>query len=135
MSNRGKRILAIDNDEEVLIDLDLFLAERGYHTSTAFGSREGIQLLQTRTFDFVLLDDFLPDADCEEMIKQIQAFQPGCPVVIMQPTTPSPIEIGQVHALGALGLVGKRALPEIMSVIQKHMNKATRDAPSCEGKW
>jgi CheY-like chemotaxis protein len=134
MSTCEKRILAIDNDEEVLIDLDSFLTERGYHTHMAFGSREGIQQLQTGTFDLVLLDDYLPDADGAEMIKQIQALQPGCPIVIMQPTSPSPIEIEQAHALGAWGLVGKRSLPEILREIRKHMNKATSDALSQKGK-
>lgn len=112
MSTRGKRILAIDNDEEVLIDLDLFLTERGYHSSTAFGSKGAVQLLQREAFDLVLLDDYLPDTGCEEMIKQIQALQPGCPIVVMQPTSPGPREIEQVHALGAVGLVRKRAHPE-----------------------
>jgi two-component system, sensor histidine kinase len=134
MSARGKRILAIDNDEEVLIELDLFLTERGYHTSVAFGSREGIQFLQTKTFDLVLLDDYLPDADPDEMIKQIQVLQPGCPIVVMQPNSPRPIEIEKAHAHGSLGLVCKRALPEILEIIQKHLNNTTTDAPSYEGK-
>jgi CheY-like chemotaxis protein len=134
MSTQGKRILAIDNDEEVLMDLDLFLTERGYHTSTAIGSGEGIQLLQSGVFDLVLLDDYLPNVDCVEMIKQIQVLQPGCPIIVMQPTSPHPRESEQVRALGAADLVSKRSHGEILERIQQYLMSEGTDAKSIEVK-
>lgn len=116
------------------MDLDLFLTERGYHLNTAIGSREGIQLLQAQAFDLVLLDDYLPDADCLERIKQVRVLQPGCPIIVMQPTSPHPREREQVRALGAADLVSKRSHSEILERIQQCLKRECTDAKSIEVK-
>jgi len=43
-----------------------------------------LQLLCQGTFDFVLLDDNLPDMSGEEVVRQVRSVGAGTPVVVMQ---------------------------------------------------
>jgi CheY-like chemotaxis protein len=69
MNTQRKTILIVDDDEQVLISLEHFLEDQGYHTTTAWGGEEALRLLQSRSFDFVLLDHDLPGLRREELIR------------------------------------------------------------------
>lgn|SRR5512146_2984882 len=72
METQRKTILIVDDDEQVLIELERLLENQGYNTTTAWSGREALQFLQSRSFDFVLLDGDLPDLTCEELMRQAQ---------------------------------------------------------------
>lgn len=72
MDAQRKTILIVDDDEQVLIDLERLLEDQGYNTTTAWSGREALQLLQSKSFDFVLLDGDLPDLSREELMHQAQ---------------------------------------------------------------
>ena len=72
MGTQRKTILIVDDDEQVLIDLERLLEDQGYDTTTVWSGREALQLLQSKTFDFVLLDGDLPDLTREELMRQAQ---------------------------------------------------------------
>src|SRR5690348_10914774 len=72
METQRKTILIVDDDEQVLIDLERLLEDQGYDTTTAWSGREALQLLQSKSFDFVLLDGDLPDLSREELMRQAQ---------------------------------------------------------------
>ena len=56
-----RQILIIDNNEGVLATLDRELKEAGYDTVTAWSGVEALRLLNSQTFDSLLVDDYLPD--------------------------------------------------------------------------
>jgi DNA-binding NtrC family response regulator len=70
MEAQRKTILIVDDDEQVLIELERLLEDQGYSTTTAWSGREALQLLQSKSFDFVLLDGDLPDLTREELMRQ-----------------------------------------------------------------
>jgi two-component SAPR family response regulator len=70
MDTPRKTILIVDDDEQVLIDLERLLEDQGYNTTTAWSGSDALQLLRTRSFDFVLLDGDLPDLRREELMRQ-----------------------------------------------------------------
>lgn len=72
MDKQRKSILIVDDDEKVLIDLEHLLEDQGYSTTTAWSGGEALQLLQSKSFDFVLLDGDLPDLTREELMRQAQ---------------------------------------------------------------
>ena len=72
MDVKRKTILIVDDDEQVLIELERLLENQGYDTTTAWSGGEGLRLLQSKSFDFVLLDGDLPDLTSEELIRQAQ---------------------------------------------------------------
>ena len=70
MDTQRKTILIVDDDEQVLIDLERLLEDQGYKTTTAWSGGEALQLLQAKSFDFVLLDGDLPDLSRDELMRQ-----------------------------------------------------------------
>ncbi len=77
MSNESRKrsILVIDDDERVLMALECFLETEGYETTTAWSGHEGMELLRSRKFDLVLVDDYLWDMDAEAILKEIRTMK------------------------------------------------------------
>lgn len=114
-----KRILVIDDDEQVLISLECLLENEGYETTTAWSGQEGLALLRSNEFDLVLLDDYLRDIEHEEIFGEIRAmtFQP---LVILTESSLTPENRRHFINLGATTIVGKWApCEEIAEEIRK----------------
>jgi len=106
--SRTKSILVIDDDERVLTALECFLENEGYETTTAWSGREGMDLLRSRKFDLVLLDDYLWDMDAKAILQEIRrmAIQP---LVMLTESAPTAGDLKRYAELGAHSLVGKWA--------------------------
>jgi CheY-like chemotaxis protein len=70
MDQQRKTILIVDDDEQVLIELEHLLEDQGYNTTTAWSGHEALQLLQQRSFDFILMDGDLSDLTRDDLIRQ-----------------------------------------------------------------
>lgn len=86
MESQRKTILIVDDDEQVLIDLERLLEDQGYATTTAWSGREALEMLQAKSFDFVLLDGDLPDLTREELMRQAQQCSKSH-WIVLQPQT------------------------------------------------
>ncbi len=70
------RILAVDDEPEILNILENSLGRMGHHVEcTTTGSR-ALQLLSKNKFDVLLLDMHLPEMDGKSIVKRIQAMIP-----------------------------------------------------------
>ena len=63
MASDPIKILIVDDDEEVLIELERLLEGEGYSTATAWSGREALALSDRLRFDLVLVRDLAP-ASC-----------------------------------------------------------------------
>jgi len=98
METQRKTILIVDDDEQVLIDLERLLEDQGYDTTTVWSGGEALQLLQSKSFDFVLLDGDLPDLTREELMRQAQKCSKSH-WIVLQPQTrfrPEPVPANAV---------------------------------------
>ncbi len=86
METQRKTILIVDDDEQVLIELERLLEDQGYSTTTAWSGREALQSLQSKSFDFVLLDGDLPDLTREELMRQARQCSKSY-WIVLQPQT------------------------------------------------
>ena len=106
-AKKGKKsILIVDDDELVLMTLEALLESQGYDTTTVWSGCEALELVRSKPFDLVLLDDYLPDLDSEEILRQIQhmAIQP---LVIVMQAKPMFDAKRRLASLGAADVVGK----------------------------
>ncbi len=81
----AKRILAVDDDENILSLEKTILVGAGYEVVTATGPREALERLAHETVDLVLLDVVMPEMSGFELCRQIRA-DPRCkdlPVVFL----------------------------------------------------
>lgn len=57
------KILIVDDDERVLIELERLLESEGYSTATAWGGREALALARKNHFDLLLVNEHVTDVD------------------------------------------------------------------------
>ena len=76
-------ILVIDDDRAVLATIKMLL-ERATHTVEAVEtSRSGLQLLEARSFDLLIVDIFMPGMDGFETMKLVHQSWPEMPVIVI----------------------------------------------------
>jgi DNA-binding response OmpR family regulator len=67
-----KRILVVDDDENILSLERTILEQKGFDVTTAWGGAQALQLLGERTFDLVLLDVMMPEIDGFTVCRRIK---------------------------------------------------------------
>ena len=70
--NEGKKILIIEDDQEINMLLSVILAKSNLEPIMAYSGTEGLLQLENNTFDLILLDLMLPGKNGEELIKEIR---------------------------------------------------------------
>lgn len=76
-------VLAVDDEEHYLEVLNTVLGEEGYSVKTAGDGVEAINLLQSSSFDLVLLDVRMPRVDGIEVLKYIRDHFFDTPVIML----------------------------------------------------
>jgi CheY-like chemotaxis protein len=68
----GKRILVVDDDENILNLEKTILEGKGFQVTRAAGGAEALTLLGTGSFDLVLLDVMMPGVDGFTVCRKIK---------------------------------------------------------------
>jgi CheY-like chemotaxis protein len=68
----AKRILVVDDDENVLSLERTILEQRGFTVTTAGGGAEALEILAEQDFDLVLLDVMMPEVDGFTVCRRIK---------------------------------------------------------------
>ena len=76
-------ILWIDDEIHFLKSHIIFLEKKGYNVSSVHSGEDGIELLKTKSFDIVLLDEMMTGMDGLETLKKIKLIHPEIPVVMI----------------------------------------------------
>ncbi len=67
-----KKILVVDDEDDILNFLELVLTEKGYDVATASGGQEALTKAQVERPDLVLLDIMMPQMDGWEVLKLLR---------------------------------------------------------------
>ena len=67
-----KKILIVDDEDDILRFLDLVLREKGYGVATATGGQEALTKAQLERPDLILLDIMMPQMDGWEVLKLLR---------------------------------------------------------------
>jgi DNA-binding response OmpR family regulator len=87
MDGYGKRILVVDDDEQIRLLLCLVLAQDGYSVHTAAGGDEALGEMMKRRFDVILTDVEMPRTTGFDILAYCRTASPGMPVVLMSAMT------------------------------------------------
>jgi DNA-binding response OmpR family regulator len=68
----AKRILVVDDDENILNLERTILEQKGFEVTSAEGGAEALRLLGEKTFDLVLLDVMMPEVDGFTVCRKIK---------------------------------------------------------------
>jgi two-component system alkaline phosphatase synthesis response regulator PhoP len=67
-----KKILVVDDEEDILHFLELVLGEKGYEVMTAVGGQEALTRAHIEKPDLILLDIMMPQMDGWEVLKLLR---------------------------------------------------------------
>ena len=108
----AKRILVVDDDENILNLEKTILEQKGFDVTGAAGGAEALKVLEDKVFDLVLLDVMMPEVDGWEMLRRVQKRHGvgAIPVIMFS----GRVDDGAAEAVsrGAQGFIGKPFDPE-----------------------
>lgn len=93
MNGKGKKILCIEDNQEMIDLVDLILTRRGYEVIGAVGGQQGIEAIQREKPDLILLDLMMPEVDGSDVFHWMQKDTESrhIPVVVVTAKT-APID-------------------------------------------
>jgi len=109
--NAKARILVIDDEEVVRLSYMRTLASEHCNVQVVTNGRDAIALMETQSFDVVLLDMSMPGMDGMSVLKVIKQRWPECEVVIIT-GYPGVESAKQAVSLGAFDYLSKPAGPD-----------------------
>ena len=115
-SSKSKRILVLDNSEEVLTHLETLLAGAGYETVTTWSGLEALRQLEAQPFDALLLEDYVTDLHTGDFLRRVSQLGNRPPVIVMR-ITPKPGNLRRYESLGVSAFVEKNRLEGIPRVL------------------
>ena len=119
MNPTRKRILIADCQEDVLIILERLLEDAGFDTTTVWTAKEALKLADSHAFDLVLVNQYLPDAECEEVLTGLRKRGVQTPCIVMQSSAPEIVDFTRFEALGAKDIVCKHCFRQIVEIVRE----------------
>lgn len=83
MQGYGKRILIIDDAEDLRYLTSMALSTAGYNTYSASDGAEGLDAMTKRRYDVVLVDHHMPRVNGLQFIQTSRAKWPDTPIIFM----------------------------------------------------
>ncbi|RMD59035.1 MAG: response regulator, partial [Nitrospirae bacterium] len=77
-----KKILVVDDDQNIQKLYKLELEEEGYEVYQAYSGTEGLQLFDEIKPDLVTLDILMPDIDGIQVLRMMKEKNPNVPIIM-----------------------------------------------------
>ncbi len=134
MSTKAKRILVVDDEEDILNLLSYNLKKAGFDVVTAQDGPEALELAVKERLGLILLDIMLPNMEGTEVLKRLKAdpSTAGVPVIML---TAKGEEIDRIvgFELGADDYITKPFSPRELILRVRAIFKRAGDAPAPNG--
>ena len=101
-----KKILIVDDEEEILAFMARFLKRLEIDSTTAISGEDAIELYKKNSFDCVLLDIHLGGMNGIEVLKNMKKMNPQVKAMIITGNICSDLKT-DVHSLGVLDYIQK----------------------------
>jgi DNA-binding response OmpR family regulator len=103
---RGKRILLVEDDEDVQRFVSRLMELEGATLSVSGTAEDGEQLLVDEQFDLVILDINLPGRSGWDLLQEAKGRRIACPIVVFTASV-NPENEQRALNLGAAGFITK----------------------------
>lgn len=112
------RILIIDDEKGVCDEFASLLQDEHHEVETALNGKEGLEKLQSQSYDLIFLDVLMPKMEGREALEEIKKMC-QTPVVIMSGYLPSHKEREIIRAGAFASLKKPLELSKVFELIQK----------------
>ncbi len=117
-----KRILCIEDEEEMIDLIRLILTRRGFDVRGANGGKEGLEIIRKDHPDLILLDLMMPDMDGWEVYQQMKADEStkDIPVIVVTAKAQSIDKVLGLHIAKVDDYIAKPFSPqELLNSVDK----------------
>ncbi|MBE7706553.1 MAG: response regulator transcription factor [Cyanobacteria bacterium SIG30] len=83
MDKTNKRILIVDDDEQIRELLEFDISSSGYKTDSAKDGEEGLKKALENNYDLILLDVMMPKMDGYNVCKNIRLIKKNIPILML----------------------------------------------------
>lgn len=85
MAEKKKKVLCIEDEEEMIDLIKLILERKGFEVLGAVGGKEGLEVIRREMPDLILLDLMMPEVDGWEVFRQMRADErlKDIPVIVV----------------------------------------------------
>ncbi len=117
MADESRRVVYIEDEQEMIDLVRLILSRKGIHVIGANGGREGLEVVRKELPDLVLLDLMMPDMDGWEVYQQMKAGEPtrGIPVIVVTAKAQSIDRVLGLHIAKVDDYISKPFSPQELS--------------------
>lgn len=98
-------VLIVDDDTTITQVLSLLLKTHGYDVLVANSGKDGIEIIQSRSPQVVILDLMMPEMDGWEVCRRVRAFS-NIPILILSAISDARV-VSQAKEYGANGYLVK----------------------------
>lgn len=116
MDAATKRIVYVEDEEEMIDLVRLILSRKGYQVIGAIGGQEGLEIIKRIKPDLVLLDLMMPDIEGWDVFQQIRADEATrhIPVIVITAKTKSIDKILGLHIAKVDDYISKPFSPQML---------------------
>jgi DNA-binding response OmpR family regulator len=122
VENPGRRVVYIEDDQEMIDLVTLILTRRGYKVKGAQGGQQGLETIFSDPPDLILLDLMMPGMDGWEVYQQLKAKDEtrNIPVIIITAKAQAIDRVLGLHIAKVDDYISKPFRPqELMDSIEK----------------
>lgn len=122
MPEAAKRIVYVEDEQEMIDLVRLILTRKGYEVIGAMGGREGLSVIRTQLPDLVLLDLMMPDMDGWDVYQQMKVEEKTrhIPVIVVTAKAQSIDKVLGLHIAKVDDYIAKPFSPnELVESVEK----------------
>ena len=93
MIRKKPRLLVVEDDEAASFAYERFLVNAGFETKMSMTLGEASKVIETESFDAVLLDLKLPDGNALQWLPRLKKIHPHTPVIVITGTSDIPTAV------------------------------------------
>ncbi|MFH0941249.1 MAG: response regulator [Candidatus Omnitrophota bacterium] len=121
----AKKILIVDDEQQIVCLFAEFLQKTGFDTVAAFGGAKAIDILKTDpAIDLMILDIRMPGVSGVDVVRELKKTKKTIPVVIISSTIGIQGELEQLKELGCTDIFCK---PVDLFVLLECINKKLKN--------
>jgi CheY-like chemotaxis protein len=102
------KVLLVDDEKDFLDIMAERMGARGMDVSTATSATDALQMVQTESYDAIIMDLMMPEMDGFKALKLFKESQPDISIILLTANVPEEKCI-EAKKLGALDVIDKPA--------------------------